>query len=60
MGVCFYEKNHHHPEAGTKDLQRQQEIEIYGAEFLRFENKEVKYNVDDVTQTIEDWIKLNE
>jgi very-short-patch-repair endonuclease len=53
-------KVHNHPEVSTKDLERQQEIETYGVQFLRFENKEAKYNLDDVIQTIEDWIKLNE
>src|SRR5699024_9010544 len=42
-------KYHNHPGVSTKDLERQQEIETYGVHFLRFENKEVKYNLDDVT-----------
>lgn len=51
---------HNHPEVSANDLKRQQKIESFGVAFLRFENKEVKKDIDAVLQTIENWIKLNE
>lgn len=53
-------KNHHYPEVWVNDTKRQQEIEAYGVQFLRFENSEVNKDIDAITQTIEDWIAMNE
>jgi len=50
---------HHHSEVGISDLKRQRKIESYGIHFLRFENKDIKQNIDSVVEVIEDWIKLN-
>jgi very-short-patch-repair endonuclease len=50
---------HNHPEVSINDLKRQKEIESYGVHFLRFDNKEIKQDIDSVIQTIDNWIKLN-
>ncbi len=50
---------HSHPEVHVNDLERQQKIESYGVQFLRFENKEIKTDINAVLQVIENWIKLN-
>lgn len=50
---------HDHPEVSVNDLERQKQIESYGVHFLRFDNKEIKRDVDSVFQVIENWIKLN-
>ncbi|NGP88686.1 endonuclease domain-containing protein [Aliifodinibius halophilus] len=50
---------HQHPQASTEDLERQQKIESYDIHFLRFDNKEIKQDIDSVVQIIENWIKLN-
>lgn len=50
---------HDHPEVSVNDLERQKQIESYGVHFLRFDNKEIKRDIDSVFQVIENWIKLN-
>lgn len=42
-----------------KDKERQRELEQAGVSFLRFDDMEVKLNVDNVLRTIEDWILRN-
>lgn len=39
------------------DRTRQKEIESYGVQFLRFDDLEVKQNLDGVVQAIEDWVR---
>lgn len=50
---------HEHPAYSTNDLKRQKKIELYEVHFLRFENKQIKQNIDLVLREIENWIKLN-
>lgn len=50
---------HDHPEVSVSDLNRQKQIESYGVSFLRFKNDEIKQNICQVIQIIEDWIELN-
>lgn len=52
-------KYHKHPEVSVADLERQQELEDLGISFLRFEEMEVRLNVEQTIQTIEGWIALN-
>ena len=40
-----------------KDNKRQREVKNYGVRFLRFEDEEVKKNLDGVLDTIRDWIE---
>src|SRR5699024_1417329 len=51
---------HDHPEVNVNDLKRQHKIEAYGVHFLRFDNKEIKTDINKVIQTIKSWIRLNE
>jgi very-short-patch-repair endonuclease len=39
------------------DHKRQEAIESYGVQFLRFDDLEVRQNVDGVVQVIEEWIR---
>ena len=39
-----------------KDLKRQKEIEKHGVRFLRFDESEIYYQLDNVIKTIEKWI----
>lgn len=50
---------HDHPEVSVNDLERQKQIESYDIHFLRFDNKEIKRDIDSVLQEIENWIKLS-
>ena len=50
---------HKHPEVSVKDLERQKQIESYGVDFLRFDNKEIKQDISSVLQEIDNWIKFN-
>lgn len=43
-----------------EDKLRQSEIEELGIEFLRFDDKDVKKNLEDVLQTIRNWISQKE
>jgi very-short-patch-repair endonuclease len=38
------------------DVERQAELEQYGVQFIRFDDKEVKRNMNNVLRTIESWI----
>ncbi|MEX0660305.1 MAG: DUF559 domain-containing protein [Balneolaceae bacterium] len=51
--------SHDHPEVAVSDLKRQNELEEVGVRFLRFEEIEVRKNVDNVVEVIENWISLN-
>ena len=42
------------------DVKRQKELEGYGLFFLRFDDKEVKTDLNNVLRTIEIWIENNE
>ncbi|MCB0731458.1 MAG: DUF559 domain-containing protein [Ignavibacteriae bacterium] len=42
-----------------KDKIRQLEIEKFGIHFLRFDDSEIFYNLENVIKTIEDWIEEN-
>jgi very-short-patch-repair endonuclease len=50
--------SHDHPEVAVNDLQRQNEIEDFGIRFLRFEEKEIRRDIDAVVEVIEHWIEL--
>ena len=50
--------SHDHPEVAVSDLKRQNELEDAGVEVLRFEDKEVRKNLDGVVEVIENWISL--
>lgn len=51
---------HDHPEVAISDFKRQQEIEDLGVKFLRFDDKEIRKNTDEVVEVIEKWIDLHE
>ena len=50
--------SHDHPEVAVNDFERQEELENEGIRFLRFDEKEVRDNLDDVVEVIDNWIKL--
>jgi len=50
---------HNHPEVSVSDLARQKELENVGIHFLRFGNNEIKNDINNVLQAIQDWIQLN-
>ena len=50
---------HRHDDAPTKDAIRQKRIEDYGVKFLRFNDIDVKQNLQQVTCSIIDWIVEN-
>src|SRR5699024_10981502 len=43
---------HVHPEVSVNDLKRQKRIEAYDVHFLRFDNNEIKNDINEVIQTI--------
>ncbi len=43
-----------------KDEERQRKLEEIGINFLRFDDLEVKWNVDGVIKKIKEWIERNE
>jgi len=43
-----------------KDERRQESIESLGIKFLRFDDLEVKWNIDGVIKKIKEWIDRNE
>lgn len=49
--------SHNHEEAYKADLIRQQKLESYGVQFLRFDDLEVKKDMKNVLRTIEIWIE---
>ena len=44
---------------GPEDETRQQKLEAMGIRFLRFDDREVKGNLDGVVQAIDTWIEVN-
>ncbi|MBS1516177.1 MAG: endonuclease domain-containing protein [Bacteroidetes bacterium] len=48
-----------HNEKVEQDLERQMKIENLGIKFLRFQDKDVRFKMNDVLITIEGWIKEN-
>ena len=42
-----------------KDKRREKRLERLGVRFLRFDDKEVYYNLESVLKTIEEWIDRN-
>ena len=44
----------------TKDLERQKRLEGMGIEFLRFNDLDVKFRMDDVLKTLKQWIEQHE
>ena len=40
-----------------KDEKRQNEIERLGVSFLRFDDRDIYYNLDNVVKTIEEWVE---
>lgn len=49
--------SHDHEETFTADQIRQQKLEAYGVQFLRFDDIEVKKDMKNVLRTIEIWIE---
>ena len=49
--------SHNHEEAYKAGVIRQTEIEQYGVEFLRFSDKQIKYDILNVLFEIETWIE---
>lgn len=45
-----------HNEKMEKDEKRQKKLESFGIKFLRFQDKDVRFNLDNVLLTIEGWI----
>lgn len=52
-------RSHDHSQTSEEDLKRQKELEERGIRFLRFDEMEVRKNMEEVISTIEDWIELN-
>ena len=50
-------KYHNHEEVYFKDIKRQQELEIYSLNFLRFTENEMKYQLLNVLRAIEIYIE---
>ena len=42
-----------------RDLARQNKLEQYGITFLRFDDLDVKFHIDKVLKSIEEWIEKN-
>jgi very-short-patch-repair endonuclease len=49
-----------HNEKITYDIQRQQEIELLGIDFLRFDDSDVKRNLAGVLEVIKMWIEKHD
>lgn len=52
-------RSHDHSQTSEEDLERQGEIENLGICFLRFEERKVRKNIEEVVKIIEDWIELS-
>jgi len=52
-------QSHDHPEVAVNDLKRQNKLEDEGVYFPRFNEKEVRKDINGVVPVIEDWIELN-
>ena len=48
--------SHDSEEAYKKDVERQTKLETFGVQFLRFDDREVKYDMINVLLEIEGWI----
>ncbi len=48
--------SHHHPDAFSRDLSRQRELEEMGVHFLRFQEREVRADIRAVVDVIVSWI----
>ena len=51
--------SHDHEEIFIKDAERQKRLESLGVRFLRFDDVEVKRDMNNVLRTIEIWIEQN-
>jgi very-short-patch-repair endonuclease len=51
--------SHSFPEVAANDIIRQQRLEEYGLHFLRFDDLDVKRNIDAVVGEIAEWIEMN-
>ena len=51
--------SHDTEEAYVKDVKRQERLESLGVRFLRFDDLEVKKDMNNVIRTIENWIENN-
>ena len=49
--------SHNSEEAFVKDMKRQKRLEALGVRFLRFDDFEVKKDMNNVIRTIENWIE---
>jgi type I restriction enzyme R subunit len=49
--------SHHHEEARVNDIKRQKRLELLGVRFLRFDDLEVKKDINNVLRTIQIWIE---
>jgi len=49
--------SHEHPEVHVKDDARQAELEAMGVRFLRFHDKEIRHNIENVLDTIKGWLE---
>ena len=45
-----------HDDKINKDIKRQKQIESFGISFLRFDDIDVKKNIEEVVVAIEEWI----
>ncbi len=52
--------SHDFGEVYVKDIVRQQKLESLGVHFLRFNDREVKKDINNVLQSIESWILEHE
>jgi very-short-patch-repair endonuclease len=52
--------SHDFEEVYVKDNVRQQRLESFGVHFLRFDDREVKKDINNVLQAIENWILEHE
>jgi very-short-patch-repair endonuclease len=50
-------ESHDHSDAYLNDIKRQEKLESLGIHFLRFDDEDVKANVDHVIAAIGDWIR---
>lgn len=51
--------SHHNEGAYRNDLKRQRELEALGLRFLRFDDGQIKRDLNTVVVVIEEWIKRN-
>jgi very-short-patch-repair endonuclease len=52
--------SHDHPDAYFKDIQRQKELEEYNLHFLRFTEKEIRYQLVNVLRALEIYVETVE